>query len=180
MSPAYPLGAPRVKQMNRTFHWRHLLIGRHPRRTLVRAAVLAVLVFVVGRFVLRPALTQGISMEPTVADRSLHLLNLVAYRTGDPQWGDIVAVRTHGEHLYYLKRVIGVPGEAIAFAEGVLLRDTQVVPESYVQRVGHWNMDAVLLGPEEYFVAGDNRSTSMRDHVMGVVDQEHIRGKLLW
>ena len=159
-----------------------VLIGKHPRRTLVRAVVLAVICFVVFRFMFRPAWTDGASMEPTVHDGRLHFINLLAYRTGDPQRFDIVAVSQRGDNgkkFMYLKRILGRPGERVEFTDGVLIVDGVAQDEPYLEFGGAWTMDKTELSDDEYFVAGDNRNQPMRFHMAGTTKRRYIVGKLL-
>ena len=159
---------------------RRILIGRCPRRTLLRALLVAAVLTFVGRVLVRPALTRGSSMEPTVADGSFHLLNLQAYRKASPAYGDIVAIRMYGGRSMYLKRVLGVPGDRLAFEEGRLIVNDRPREEPYVRWPGPWNLEPITLGAQEYFVAGDNRSTPVEAHLIGVVQRADIAGKLLW
>ena len=108
---------------------RTILIGRDPRRTLVRMAVTAVVCTVVFKYVFRPALVRGESMEPTIPRRGLRFINLLAYRAHDPQRGDIVAVRMTGHNMFYLKRVLGLPGETVELRDGALWINGEEVPE---------------------------------------------------
>src|SRR5258707_1178640 len=91
--------------------WLAIIIGRKPRRTLIRAACLAVVCFVVFKFVLLPVRVVGISMEPTYHDRSLNLVNALSYLRSGPQRGDVVGVQMSGRSIMYLKRIVGLPGE---------------------------------------------------------------------
>ncbi len=160
---------------------RRLLIGRDYRKTLLRALILAVLCVLVFRFWLRPALVSGASMEPTIPDRGLHLINLLAYAgPAEPERGDIVAIEGAGVRVMYLKRVLALPGERVAFRQGDLFVNGDRIPETYVPSGGNWTIDEITLDGDEYFVAGDNRNTSATDHVMGVVSRRHIRGRLLF
>ena len=96
---------------------RILVIGRNPKVTLARAVVLAVLCFVVFKFVLLHIRVEGISMLPTYQDGSAHFVNRLAYLWHEPRRGDVVSIRLAGSsHLMYLKRIIGLPGETVAFA----------------------------------------------------------------
>ena len=160
--------------------WVRLIVGRRPLRTLLRALVLGVFCAVFFGWVVRPARTAGSSMEPTIPDRSLRLINLLAYRTASPQRGDIVAIRGLGSSLMYLKRVVGLPGEAVAFTDGVLLVNGEPQNEQYLVYRGHWDMPPEKLEADEYFVTGDNRDMDRRSHTHGVVKQDQIAGKLLW
>jgi signal peptidase I len=155
-------------------------MGRDIRVTLARASITAVVCIVLFKFVLRPAWTDGISMVPTIQNHRLYFINLLAYSFGEPQRLDIVAIRGHGRSFLYLKRVLALPGETIAFERGELLINGDPVEEPYTRQGGRWSMSPQRLGPQQYFVAGDNRSMPMHMHLAGVTDRDWIEGRLLW
>jgi signal peptidase I len=159
---------------------RRLLVGRDPRRTLVRVLVLATISFVTFRWVLVPIRTEGISMLPTYQSGTLKFVNRLAYMSNPPVRGDIVAIRLAGPHVVYLKRVIGLPGERVAFVDGQVWVDDAPLQEPYVRNRRPWNVAEVTLGPREYFVVGDNRGMNAGDHDFGRVDTARIVGKVLF
>lgn len=159
---------------------RSILIGSSPSRTLVRTAVIASVLFFIGRFVLLPARVQGISMEPSYRDGSLALINCLAYTFGDPERRDIVAIRLSGRRVMFLKRVLGIPGDVVEFRNGILYINGAQQEEQYVRRGSRWNVRPHRVGAKELFVAGDNRSMPPDEHLMGIVDRERIIGRLLF
>jgi signal peptidase I len=158
---------------------RIVLIGRNPRVTLLRAAVLAVTSFVVFRFILLPARIEGISMLPTFQDRSVNFVNRLAYLWHEPRRGDVVGIRLAGPHVMYMKRIIGLPGETVAFVGGRVLINGEVLDEPYEKSPCDWNVPPVKLGPDEYFVVGDNRTMPSENHVFGRAGRDRIVGKAL-
>ncbi len=119
-------------------------------------------------------------MEPTYADHSFTMANALRYRFRHPRRGDVVVIRMAGTHVMLLKRVLGLPGERVSFRGGALLIDSIVVAEPYLSDAGDWNMEEVVVGPDEYFVAGDNRAVPIESHVLGRVDRARIAGGALW
>src|SRR4051794_27626167 len=105
------------------------VIGRNPKRTLVRIVVMIVTCFVMVKFVFLPIKVEGVSMLPTYKERGVNFINRLAYRFHDPKRGDVVAVRLAGEHVMFLKRIVGLPGETVAFRDGQLVINGQIVPE---------------------------------------------------
>ncbi len=156
---------------------RILVIGRNPKVTLARAVVLAILCFVVFKFVLLHIRVEGISMLPTYQDGSAHFVNRIAYLWHEPRRGDVVGIRLAGYHLMYLKRIIGLPGETVAFVNGQVLINDQVLDEPYEKLSCDWNLPPEKLGPDEYFVVGDNRSMPPENHVHGKCWRDQIVGK---
>ena len=158
---------------------RIVVIGRNPKATLVRIVVLVVTSFVVFRFILLPIRVEGISMLPTYTDRSWNLVNRLAYLRHEPQRGDVVSIRLAGPHVMYMKRIIGLPGETVAFANGRVLINGEVLDEPYEKLRCDWNCPPVKLGFDEYFVVGDNRTMPPELHKHGGTPRSRIIGKLL-
>jgi signal peptidase I len=155
-------------------------VGRNPRRTLIRIAVLAVLSFVTFGWLLTPVRVRGISMEPTYRDSSLKLVNRITYRVRSPQRGDVVAIRLAGPSVLYVKRIIGLPSERVSIVDGVIEVNGAPLVEPYVHKRAAWNYPEVTVGPREYFVIGDNRGMKMGDHDFGRVDARRIIGMILF
>ena len=158
-----------------------VVIGRKPKWTLVRLAVLLVATWVVFNYVLtRPIRVTGISMEPTYHDGQINIINRLAYLRHEPERGDVVGVSLAGDHALYLKRIVGLPGETVAFVSGKLYINDEPVDEPYVRSQWDWNMPPRRLGFNEYYVVGDNRGMPMVDHTQGVALRNKIVGRVLW
>jgi len=158
---------------------RAALIGRHPKRTLARIVVLVTVSFVVFRFILLPIRVQGSSMLPTYRDRRVNFVNRLAYYRHEPQRGDVVAIRTTGLHIMYMKRIIGLPGESVTFHGGHAFINNEMLNEPYVKYACDWEVPAVTLGRNEYYFVGDNRSMSSTDHFKFLAPRGRIVGKIL-
>ena len=157
-----------------------MVAGRNPKATLVRVGVLIVTCFLLfNRFVLLPIQIEGISMLPTYKDGSWNFVNALAYLQHGPRRGDVVSIRLAGIHRMYLKRIIGLPGETVAFENGHVLIDGQVLDEPYEKTPCDWDYPPVKLGPDEYFAVGDNRTMPWQAHKFGRVGRDHIVGKAI-
>lgn len=156
-----------------------LLVGRSPARSLIRGVAMAVLLWGASRTVVTPLWASGISMAPSIADGELLLVNRVAYVFGGPRRGDIVAIRLAGGAAALVKRVIGLPGERVAIASGVVLVNGQPLDEPYVVQRAEWDVPDATLGINEYFVVGDNRGMSARNHDFGTTHASRIMGRLV-
>ena len=159
---------------------RRMIIGGSPRRTLRVALLLALLTFVVFRYVVLPVRVQGLSMEPTFHNRSIHLAYMLAYAKHPPRRGDIVLISMSGRGTMYMKRVLALPGERISFMGGQLFINGKPVSEGYLKQRGSWTMPEMSLRPDEYFVAGDNRSVDISYHMLGSVYRSDILGGILF
>lgn len=156
------------------------MLGRRPAKTAVRVAVLVAVSLFIFRWVLLPVRTYGDSMLPTYQPASFHLVNRAAYWWRAPARGDVVGVRLAGWRVMYVKRIVGLPGDGVAFREGMLVVNGQPVVEPYLQRQSRWTTREVTLGPDEYFVVGDNRSMPLEQHEFGRVKSERLAGPLLF
>ena len=159
---------------------RRIIFGREPRRTAVRIVALAAVAFVTFTWLLIPIRTEGISMEPTYQSGSFNLVNRLSYAVGSPARGDVVAIRLAGPSVVYVKRIVGLPGERVAFVQGAFHVNGVPVNEPYVRFRKPWDVQELTLGPDEYYAVGDNRGMSARSHSFGGVRRERILGKVLF
>lgn len=159
--------------------WFIAMVGRNPQLTLVRVLVLVMGIFLVWKYVAIPIRIEGVSMLPTYKERDISVVNRLAYKFKDPQRGDVVAIRMAGEHVMLLKRVVGLPGETIAFRQGRLFINGEEIPEPYLKLPSRWNIPPQRIGPDEFYVVGDNRSMHEADHTKGRADRTRIVGKTL-
>jgi len=159
--------------------------------TLLRATLWVVIFLVIFRVVLLPIRVTGISMEPTKHDRSINLVNEFAYLWHKPQRGDIVAIRfvpsdnsLEPPHVMLLKRIIGLPGETVAFVNGQVLINGEILDEPYEKPYEmdpcNWNSAPVTLGANQYYFVGDNRSMPPEYHTHGEYERNRIVGKALF
>ena len=155
-----------------------VLIGRNPRFTLLRILVLVVTCFVVTRFVLLPIRVQGGSMLPTYGN-GVNFVNRLAYISHEPRRGDVVGIRLAGPSVMLLKRIVGLPGETVAFHQGHAFINGKILEEPYVKKDCDWERSPVTLAPDHYFFVGDNRSMPIEDHTMGEAHRNRIIGKIL-
>ena len=140
--------------------------------------LIAAAVIVFG-WVLLPIRMEGISMMPTY-NGGFNFANRLAYRWSQPQRGDAVAVRMAGESVVLVKRIIGMPGERVSIEVGVVMINGEPLVEPQVRHKAPWNMPEVTLGPNEYFLIGDNRGMPMKYHDFGKASRERLIGKLLY
>jgi signal peptidase I len=91
-----------------------------------------------------------------------------------------VAIRLAGPSLVIVKRVVGLPGERVAFVGGVVQINGVPLDEPYVRSRRPWDRAEVTMGAHEYFVVGDNRGMSQGNHKFGAVDEQRILGRVLF
>ena len=151
---------------------------------LIYLAVVFVLTFLVVEYVGQRTVVSGSSMEATLSDADNLIVDKLSYRFGEPERFDIVVFEyQHEENTYYIKRVIGLPGETVFIdEEGVIYIDGSELEESYgneVMKDAGLAAEPFVLGEDEYFVLGDNRNGSCdsRDPSVAAVSKDWILGK---
>ena len=126
----------------------------------------------------------GVSMEPTLYNGQEVLINRLIYKVSSPKRGDVVVFLPNGNQNshYYLKRVVGLPGETIQIIDGYVYIDGIVLEENEAyDKIADPGIaeNPVLLENDEYFVLGDNRNNSedSRSGNIGAVSKKVITGK---
>ena len=127
---------------------------------------------------------RGASMEPTLQDGDNLIVDKISYRFKEPERYDIIVFPFRYEtETYYIKRIIGMPGERVRIdTEGVIYINGEVLREGYGKEVilspGR-ALEEIVLAEDEYFVLGDNRNNSAdsRDPSVGSIRKDTIIGK---
>ena len=143
-----------------------------------------VTVFVIRTFIAQPFLVSGASMEPSFDDGDYLLIDEVTYYFREPARGDVVVFRyPSNPKSFFIKRVIALPGETIKIAENkvtITPPDTEEafdLDESYLSIAELTkNEQERALGPDEYFVMGDNRDNSFDSRAWGPLELNNIIG----
>ena len=126
----------------------------------------------------------GSSMESTLSDGDNLIVDKITYRFREPERYDIIVFPfKYEKSTYYIKRIIGMPGETIRIdKDGVIYVNDEIVNEYYGREVildPGIAKNEITLGEDEYFVMGDNRnnSTDSRDPMVGIIDRDDILGR---
>ena len=126
----------------------------------------------------------GMSMEPTLYNSQEILIDRFSYFIVGPQRGDVVVFLPNGNENshYYVKRVIGIPGDTISIQNGQVMIDGLPYEEDGIydkMESGGIAETAITLGEDEYFVLGDNRNSSedSRSSNVGIVMRDYIIGR---
>jgi signal peptidase I len=160
-------------------HWLQVLtIGRRPKNTLLRIAVLVAACVVTFKFILLPIRIEGISMLPTYHTGQVNCINRLAYRRHEPRRGDIISVRFAGESIMLMKRILALPGETVSFHGGKTFINEQLLAEPYLKLSCDWEAGPFVCAANEFYVVGDNRSMPFNLHTQGRAERERIVGKL--
>ena len=151
------------------------------KHLLIRVSCIAVVTFVVCRFIVTPAWTNGGSMLPTYREHQFLPVLRCRYWFSKPQRGDVVMVRFIGNRVMFLKRIVALAGQTVEFRDGVLYIDGEESPEAWNRLTPcDWNLPPRVVPPGHVYVIGDNRSMPMEEHGFGHVIAKRIVGEPLW
>ena len=152
--------------------------------TSVYLLVVLLVTYLIVNYVGQRTQVVGSSMESTLSDGDNLIVDKITYRFSEPQRYDIIVFPfKYEKNTYYIKRIIGMPGETVRIdQEGVIYVNDKVLQEYYgrevIQDPGVAKRE-ITLGKDEYFVMGDNRnnSTDSRDPVVGNIHRDDILGR---
>jgi len=161
---------------------------------LIKIIVISLAIIMPVRyFLIQPFYVKGASMEPNFHDHEYLIIDEISYRLKEPQRGDIIVFRyPKNPQEYFIKRIIGLPGEKIQVKNGevIIYNDEYpnglVLDEEYLPvdtKTYSLNEEAIEIGSgddEEYYVLGDNRNASKDSRSFGAVEESFIVGKVLF
>lgn len=146
--------------------------------------VVVVAIYLTIHYVGQRTQVQGESMEPALEDGDNLIVDKITYRFNDPERFDIIVFPfKYKENTYYIKRIIGLPGETVQIGVGgTIYINEEPLTESYGKEVmvdpgSAYN--PITLGEDEYFVLGDNRNNSSdsRSTSVGLIKRDNIIGR---
>jgi len=151
-------------------------------REVIETIVLTVLMFLVIRFAVQNFNIEGTSMEPSLHNQELILVDKWTYLFRPPARGDVIVfVAPPNPSQDYIKRVIGLPGDTITVQNTTVIVDGVTLNESYVDPNNQGNTYAPIINrhvpPNDYFVLGDNRAGSSDSRDWGFVPRKNIIGR---
>lgn len=161
---------------------------KHVLKEILSISIYLLLVFcaayLIVTYVGQRTQVSGSSMETTLSDGDHLIVDKISYRFEDPERFDIIVFPyQYDTDTYYIKRIIGMPGETVQIDDsGNIYVDGELLEEAYgrevIQNSGRAN-DPILLGDDEYFVMGDNRNNSSdsRDPSVGNIHRKDIIGR---
>lgn len=152
--------------------------------TVIYILIVLLITWLVITFVGQRTEVSGASMEPTLSDGDNLIVDKLSYRFHDPERFDIIVFPfQYEENVYYIKRIIGMPGETVRIDEqGNIYINDALLTENYgreiIQYAGRAG-ETITLAEDEYFVLGDNRNNSSdsRDPSVGNIHRDKIIGK---
>jgi signal peptidase I len=158
---------------------------------IIETLVIALSIFlVVYLFFMQPHQVNGQSMVPYFQSGEYVLTDKISYRIGNPKRGDIVVFHApeeancpKGTGCDFIKRVLAVPGDTVQVAnDSVIVNGTPLnepyIPEEFETLPGRYTRGkTITLGPDEYFVSGDNRPFSSDSREWGPIKKSAIVGR---
>ena len=150
---------------------------------IVYIVIVFAMVYLIITFVGQRTKVDGSSMEPSLSDGDNLIVEKLSYRFHDPERYDIIVFPyQHAENVYYIKRIIGLPGETVQVIDGYVYINGELLDEHYGAEVmldSGIAKDPIELGDDEYFVLGDNRnhSSDSRDASVGVLKKDQLVGR---
>lgn len=149
------------------------------------AIISAAIILPIRYFLIQPFYVKGASMEPNFYDHEYLIIDEITYRFREPSRGEIVVFRyPRDPSQFFIKRVLALPGETIEVADNrVTVSNAEhpngiAVEEPYLEGVVTNGKLKRTLGPDEYFVMGDNRDESLDSRAFGPVPREHVIGRV--
>lgn len=176
-------GIGKIKRPRKKFHL-NLEYLAVVGRWIFKIAVTCLLAFVAVWYFGQSVSTVGDSMSPVLSNADVVLTNRILYNASSPKRGDIIVFKPKGNENahYYIKRIIGLPGETVQIDGDVIYINGQLLEENYGAEPMQYSgtaQEGVILGEDEYFVLGDNRNVSKdsRYDIVGNISRDDIIGR---
>lgn len=143
-------------------------------KQIIPYIIILIIVVVIRTFIVTPVVVSGSSMDGTLKDGNILLLNKFDH---EYERYDIVVFDYQNSKL--VKRIIGLPGEHIKYEDGILYVNGEEVKDNFSSITANYDLE--YLGYETipdgyYFVLGDNRTKSSDSRIIGLISEEYIKG----
>lgn len=137
---------------------------------------IVLIVMLIRMFLVTPAAVSGSSMESTLNDHDLVIINRLVYRIKDIERFDIVVLKNEEDNDKIIKRIIGLPNEKIEYKNNKLyINGKETKTDLKFQDTENFTAETK---DDEYFVLGDNRGVSKDSRVLGVFNKKDIVGRV--
>ncbi|MBU1292317.1 signal peptidase I [Patescibacteria group bacterium] len=155
---------------------------------VVKIVVISLAIIIPIRyFLIQPFFVRGSSMEPNFDNGQYLVINEIGYRFEDPTRGQVIVFKNPiNPSEYYIKRIIGLPDEAVEVKDGRVIIYNKEFPEGQLLDESVYLSEGIItqgnihlkLGEDEYFVLGDNRGKSSDSRQWGVLPGDNIIGRV--
>ncbi|MBI5023163.1 MAG: signal peptidase I [Candidatus Magasanikbacteria bacterium] len=155
---------------------------------LFKLAFLAVITIILVRyFLFKPFYVRGASMEPTFFNNEYLIIDELTYRLKEPHRGDVIVLKSPlNKKEFFLKRVVGLPGETVKIRDGQVMVYNEEMPDGFVLNEPYLPVGlktvpdaSATLGDNKFFVLGDNRFSSLDSRMVGPIDSSAIIGRVI-
>ncbi len=155
-------------------------------REIVKFTLIAIAIVIPIRlYVAQPFIVDGASMEPTFSTSQYLIVDQLTYHFEKPEREAVIIFRyPNNPKKFFIKRVIGLPGETISMKDGKITivnaehSEGMILPDPHVELSRQTSATfTVKLGPTEYFVMGDNRIESSDSREWGPLEEKYIVGR---
>lgn len=138
-------------------------------------------------YLIKPFYVKGASMEPSFHNREYLIINEISYRFEEPVRGDTIVFKYPVDPgQFFIKRIIGLPGERVIVSNGRVTifndehpKGAELIEDYLPEGLRTLGDTDMTLGDTEYFLLGDNRPASLDSRAFGPVDRQFIVGKTL-
>ena len=138
--------------------------------------IVIIIVLLIKNYLVSPIIVNGDSMDTTLQDGDVMILNKYQYYNNAIERFDIVVVKY--QNKYIIKRVIGLPGDEVKCIDNVLYINDKVYVEDYLDEgTTTSDFETEVIPEGYYFVLGDNREVSLDSRKIGLVEEKDIKGK---
>ncbi len=149
------------------------------------AVIAAIIVIPIRTFVAQPFIVSGNSMVPTFHDKEYLIVDELSYHIRDPHRGEVIVFKYPKDTTkYFIKRVVGLPGETLKFKGSEITVVNEQNPngftldQSYIQNKSNDSFE-ITLKENQYYVMGDNRVASSDSRAWGPLDRNYMVGRAL-
>ena len=144
-------------------------------KEIIEFIIIVIIVLLVKKFIVTPIRVNQSSMNDTLYDKDIMILDKISYNFQKIKRFDIVVIHRNNEYL--IKRVIGLPGEKIEYINNQLYVNDNIVEEKFLHKeTKDFKLDEFI--PDDcYFVLGDNRPDSIDSRMIGFIKKDEILGK---
>ncbi len=159
----------------------------HPLTEIIRFSIIALIIVIpIRMFVAQPFIVSGSSMENTFQSGQYLIVDQITYKFEEPKRGDVIIFRYPRDiSKFFIKRVIGLPGDTISIDGNVVTLSNEthpngiVIDEPYIASMQPNTRLTEDLSEGEYFVMGDNRDASSDSRMWGILHEDKIVGRAL-
>ena len=147
-------------------------------KSILPYILIVLVVLIVRTFIVTPVYVSGKSMDPTLSDGEILILNKLDKKY---ERFDIVVIDFKNERLNerLIKRIIGLPGDKIKYKDGNLYVNNKKIDDKFSFFTSDFDMslfDVIKIPENQYLVLGDNRIESLDSRRLGLIDEKDIKG----